>query len=194
METKFSGYEIKAVDEKGRVAIPARYMAVLRAICPERLDKVGVSIDPDGALKVMTMPAYEAFQASLDKLDDRIEEERELLTMLSALSDELELDKQNRVRLPQGMMKDLHITSPGQVVVAGQRDHMRIFSLEGWEAYRQRAMSRISKTSTDLAQKEREEKQSGGKPVISYNVHLPGINGEALQVSGAKAEAEPTAR
>lgn len=194
METKFSGYEIKAVDEKGRVAIPARYMAVLRAICPERLDKVGVMIDPDGALKVMTLPAYEAFQDSLDNLDDRIEEERELLTMFSALSDELELDKQNRVRLPQGMMKDCRITAPGQVVVAGQRDHMRIFSMEGWEAYRQKAMTRISATSTKLAQKEREEKQGGGQPVIQYNVHLPGVGGEALQAAGVKPEAEPPVR
>lgn len=169
MGTIFLGSELMTVDDKGRVGIPARHMAVLRALCPDRCAEVGIHLDPDGAIKVLPMPAFDKFMDGLDQLNDQIEEERLLLTMYSSFADTLELDKQNRIRLSASILDECKIARPGQVMITGSRDHLRIFDMAAWREYCDKGKAQMNSASSKFAKKDE------AKPAITqYVINAPG--------------------
>lgn len=131
-EPRFIGMEEMTVDEKGRVGIPAKFMAVLRQVDASEELRLGMVLTPENSIKLMPYSDFVALQKRWDELDDAIEEERILLNMGPMWADEAALDKQNRIRLSPLMQKRCGVQR--DVVVTGNVRFMQIFSREAFEA------------------------------------------------------------
>ena len=148
-ETQFTGLERMTADPKGRVGVPARYLRVLKNICPDRADRVGVRLTPERSIKVMPAPMYEAELETWSGLDDRIDDERMVLNMSTVGADLLELDNQNRIRLNPLLMKLCGIDR--QVVFVGSVRFMQIYAEEVYLEMIQANQPAWSRAQTNVA-------------------------------------------
>lgn len=130
MDQLFLGNEQMTVDQKGRVGIPSRFVAILRAIDPADADKAGVMITPDRSIKIMPANYFRAETESWSKLDDRDNQERLILNMATSLAELVTLDKQNRIKLNPMMMELAGIDR--QVVIVGNIKFMQLFDIKKW--------------------------------------------------------------
>lgn len=146
---KFVGCEEMTVDAKGRVAIPTKHMAVLKMICPDEADCIGVMISPDRSIRLLPAPYYRDEIERLFSLDDRFHEERLVKTVNVAHSDLLTLDKQNRVTLGAMIMRTCRLTK--DVVIIGSGNYMQLFDLETWTMYMDQAMPVLGSMTESIA-------------------------------------------
>lgn len=151
MDKIFIGIEPMTVDNKGRVGIPARFMATLRAICPERADAVGVMITPDLSIKLMPALFFEQEIERLNRLNDQVEEERLILNLSTSFAELAQLDKQNRIKLNPLMMEECSIRR--DVVIIGSRQYMQLFDEKSWREYRKRALPLLGSAASQVARK-----------------------------------------
>lgn len=167
MEKIFLGSEKMTVDNKGRVGIPARYMAVLRALCPDQAGSVGVMITPDRSIKIMPLPFFNQEVESWNRLNDQIEEERLLLNLATSSAETAPLDGQNRIKLSLMMIEECAIGR--QVVVTGNREYMQIFDENVWREYRQKALAQYSAAAGAVARK------AAAKAPVQYVINAGGL-------------------
>lgn len=146
---KFVGCEEMTLDTKGRVAIPTRHMAILKAICPDEADCMGIMISPDRSIRLMPAPYYREEIERLFSLDDRFHEERLVKTVSVAHSDLLILDKQNRISLGSMIMRTCKLTK--DVVIVGSGNYMQLFDLDVWTAYMDQAMPQLGVMTESIA-------------------------------------------
>lgn len=149
MEQLFLGNEQMTVDDKGRVGIPARFMTVLRAICPDAADSVGVMITPDRSIKIMPAPCFAKEIESWSQFNDRIDEERMMLNLSTSMAERLALDKQNRFKL-NPLMRDI-CAIDRQVVIVGSMRYMQLFDLNVWRDTIEKSLPNWGKASTRVA-------------------------------------------
>ena len=151
MQKAFLGNEQMRVDDKGRVGIPSRFVAVLRELCPDRCDSVGVMITPDRSIKIMPAPVFEKELERWSELNDQIDEERTVLNMSTSLADELALDRQNRIRLNPLMMDLCRIER--HVVFVGTVHYMQLFDDKVYRAMVERQLPQWAQAATRVARK-----------------------------------------
>jgi MraZ protein len=151
LEQLFIGNERMTIDNKGRVGIPARFMATLRAICPEQSEVVGLMITPDSSIKIMPVPIFEQEIERLSLLNDQIEEERLMINLELSYAELAPLDKQNRIMLNQLMMEECSIKK--DVVIIGSRRYLQVFDEKAWHEYRKRGMPRLSNAAAQVVHK-----------------------------------------
>lgn len=132
----FRGTYEHTLDDRGRVAIPARY----RHEFPD--NKVVLTPGIDGCIEVYTERGF------LDK-SDRVAAEpdttrfgRRSRRLFDAQSFDTELDRQGRILVPTRFRQNAGLD--GSVVIAGRRECLEIWSPERWEEEVQAAMSRSS--------------------------------------------------
>lgn len=152
MDRLFLGAEEMTVDNKGRVGIPARFMSVLRAICPEQAETVGVMITPDRSIKIMPAPYFEQEIARLSQLNDQVEEERMMVNLLASMAELAPLDKQNRIKLNPFMMGECAITR--DVVITGSLQYMQIFDKAAWSEFFRKSLPQLGSAAGRVARKE----------------------------------------
>ncbi len=122
----FTGEYRHAVDEKGRLAVPARFRAQLEGGCV-------VARWLDTCLAIFPMPAWEALSAKVGSLPMTDPNARLLQRQLFAGAQEMELDRQGRVLVPQGLRAFAGLE--GEAMVLGSRDHAEIWAPARWEEY-----------------------------------------------------------
>jgi MraZ protein len=152
MMNKFLGNDPMTIDDKGRLGVPARFMAVLRQLCPDNADALGVMITPDRSVKIMPMPYFERALERLEKLDDQVDEERLILTLSTSMADSLTLDKQNRIKLNPMLMEICGLDR--QVVVVGNLHYMQVFDLRVWRETMTEGIALWSSAQTRVAKKD----------------------------------------
>ena len=126
----FTGEYRHTVDDKGRLAIPAKFRA--------QLESGGVlSRWIDGCLAIHTKAGWEALSAKVASvaLTDPAGRLFERAIFAGAL--EAELDKQGRVLVPAYLREEIGIGA--EALVIGVRDHGEIWAPDRWGVYR-RAM------------------------------------------------------
>jgi division/cell wall cluster transcriptional repressor MraZ len=128
MAQVFMGSFRMQLDNKGRVGLPARYMSILRELCPDQNESVGVMITPDRSIKVMPYPYFLEEIERWSQLDESNAYEFMIRNMNSSIADSMVLDSQNRIKLGQMMMDLCGIELQTQVVVSGCMDHMQIYN------------------------------------------------------------------
>jgi len=150
MEALAGTYEVK-VDERGRVAIPARLLEALAGQVGEKPGEliVGLGLSPN--VCVFTRQAYEAL---LEDVNRRIEQEKAEATprmrwtkirkQIVESQDVQQLDKQNRIRIPALLAK--HTKLAGEIVVQGSYDHLELVSMSDYE----QSLSRFRETMSEL--------------------------------------------
>ena len=126
----FTGEYRHSVDEKGRIAIPARFRSQLT-------DGAVVSRWIDGCLAIHTKRGWEALEAKVSALPVTDASSRLFERYVFAGALEAELDRQGRVLLPAYLREEAALEA--EALVVGTRDHAEIWSPARWADYR-RAM------------------------------------------------------
>ena len=123
----FAGAHHSTVDDKGRIAIPARFRAQL-------VDTYGLQIvitmGPRASLEIYPVAVFNSIAEQIQNLEDR--EAAELLKLaFVGRAVETEIDKQGRVMLPQFLRKQARLET-GAVLV-GQINRLELFAEEIWD-------------------------------------------------------------
>jgi transcriptional regulator MraZ len=124
----FTGEYRHAVDEKGRLAVPARFRAQLAGGCV-------VARWLDTCLAIFPMPAWEELATKVGSLPVTDPNARLLQRQLFAGAFETELDRQGRVNVPQHLRTFAGLE--GDALVLGSRDHAEIWAPQRWDEYSQ---------------------------------------------------------
>ena len=122
----FTGEYRHAVDDKGRLAVPARFRAQLA-------EGVVVARWMDTCLAIFPMPAWDELSAKVGGLPMTDPNARLLQRQLFAGAFETELDRQGRVLVPLGLRTFAGLES--EALVLGSRDHAEIWSPQRWGEY-----------------------------------------------------------
>ncbi len=125
----FTGEYRHAVDEKGRLAVPARFRTQLEGGCV-------VARWLDTCLAIFPMPAWEVLATKVGGLPMTDPNARLLQRRLFAGAFETEMDKQGRLLVPQNLRAFAELQGEAMVVGGGQ-DHAEIWSPGRWEEYSQ---------------------------------------------------------
>ncbi len=120
----FTGEYRHTVDEKGRVAVPARFRAQLA-------DGAFVSRWIDGCLAIFPRADWDALTARVAGLPVTDPGARAFGRFLFGGAIEAELDRQGRVLLPT-YLRD-YAGLEGEAVIVGTRDHAEIWAPAGWQ-------------------------------------------------------------
>jgi MraZ protein len=126
----FTGEYRHSVDDKGRLAVPARFRAQLEG-------GAMVSRWIDGCLAIHTRAGWDELAervAGLSVTDDRA---RLFTRTVFGGGREAEFDRQGRILLPAYLRAEIGLA--GEAVVLGARDHAEIWAPDRWADYR-RAM------------------------------------------------------
>lgn len=128
----FKGRETYSVDEKGRVAIPAK---MRKSMAPESNDTFVVTRGPDDDPCIYAYPLdeWKRMEERLGNLNQYSERDRFFLRTLLYWADELTLDKQYRVMIPKALVDFAKIDRT--VLVIGSMDHIELWNPEIFDSY-----------------------------------------------------------
>jgi MraZ protein len=122
----FTGEYRHTVDDKGRIAVPAKFRVQLGA-------GAVVSRWLDACLAIHTQGGWDALAAKVAALPITDPNARRFQRLIFAGAAEVELDRQGRVLLPAYLRE--HIDLGNEAVVVGSRDHAEIWVPSTWATY-----------------------------------------------------------
>lgn len=123
----FTGEYRHSVDEKGRLAVPARFRVQLA-------DGAFVSRWIDGCLAIFPKDDWDALAAKVAGLPITDPGSRAFQRFLFGGAIEAELDRQGRVLVPAFLREWAELV--GEAVIVGSRDHAEIWAPGRWEGVR----------------------------------------------------------
>ena len=124
----FTGEYRHTVDDKGRMAVPAKFRVQLGA-------GAVVSRWLDACLAIHPQQGWDALAAKVAALPITDQNARRFQRLIFAGAAEVELDRQGRILLP-GYLRE-HIDLRNEAVVVGSRDHAEIWVPSTWATYAQ---------------------------------------------------------
>lgn len=119
----FLGEFEHTIDDKGRVAVPARFREALN-------EGLVLTRGFEHCLQAFPRPVWQALAQRISALSLGNEEARNVRRLLFSGAAEVELDRQGRILIPHNLREyaGLH----DQVVIAGLNTHFEIWAHEGW--------------------------------------------------------------
>lgn len=123
----FSGSHSASIDEKGRLAVPARFRAALAA---EAQGQLAITPTPEG-VKLYPLPVFERIAREVIPKHPDIAQRRVLKNLFVGQSITVELDAQGRMLVPAKFREVLGAS----VVLVGQVDHFALWSEAAWAAH-----------------------------------------------------------
>ena len=124
----FTGEYRHTVDDKGRIAVPAKFRVQLGA-------GAVVSRWLDACLAIHTQEGWGELATKVAALPITDPNARRFSRLIFAGAAEVELDRQGRILLP-AYLRD-HIALGSEAVVVGSRDHAEIWVPATWATYAQ---------------------------------------------------------
>lgn len=142
----FKGRETYSVDDKGRLAIPAK---MRKSMSPEAADTFVVTRGPDEDPCIYAYPQdeWKKMEEQLVGLNQYNDQDRFFLRTLLYWADELMLDKQHRVMLPKALVEFAGIEKTALII--GAMDHLEIWNPEIFESY----LSKRQESYSDVAER-----------------------------------------
>jgi MraZ protein len=131
----FRGTYRHTVDDRGRVAIPARYRH-------EFAERVILTLGEDGCVAVYTSDDFEKMSELVASAPATTQDGRRSRRWFDAQSWDTELDRQGRILVPAEFRAAAALEGP--VVIAGRRECLEIWNLGRWERELQEAANRFS--------------------------------------------------
>ncbi len=122
----FTGEYRHTVDDKGRMAVPAKFRVQLGG-------GAVVSRWLDACLAIHTQDGWAALAAKVAALPITDSNARRFSRLIFAGAAEVELDRQGRILLPAFLREQISLD--GEAVVVGSRDHAEIWVPDTWAAY-----------------------------------------------------------
>lgn len=134
----FLGAYEHTLDDKGRLAIPARFRAQLS-------DGLVLTRSLDVCLQLFPLDYWATLTARISALSLMQEDARTLRRLLFAGAAELDLDRQGRILIPQSLRD--HAVLQNQAMLVGLDTHVEIWAAERWQA----EQARMEQNSTHMA-------------------------------------------
>ena len=127
--TSFTGEFRHSLDERGRVAIPARFRPRLAA---------GATLARwlDGCLGLFPQEEWVALSEKIAGLPVTNQPARAFARFMFSGAVETELDRQGRVLVPSYLRDYAGVAAGGDVVVVGAHSRIELWSPQAWESYR----------------------------------------------------------
>lgn len=122
----FSGSHQLTIDDKGRLAIPARYRQELADSCASQLV---ITRGPNPCLEIYPAPEFQRLADDIEGMDDRDQAEI-LKSVVIGFACETEIDKQGRVLLPPMLRR--YAKFNGSAVLMGQIRRFDLWPEELW--------------------------------------------------------------
>lgn len=124
----FAGSHQLSVDDKGRIAIPARFRASLAERCDSQLV---ITRGPNPCLEIYPLPEFERIVRDIQQMEDRQVAET-LKQVFVGFAVETEIDKQGRVLLSPMLRK--YVPIEDAAVLMGQDTRFDLWSQTQWDA------------------------------------------------------------
>jgi len=147
------GREVYSVDEKGRVAIPAK---MRRSLSPDAHDTFVITRGPDEDPCIYAYPLDEwrGIEEGLKRLNQYSEQDRFFVRTLLYWADEAVLDKQFRISIPKSL---LDFASIGRnALILGAMDHIEIWNPEIFDKYLSRQSQSYAAVAASVMGERRE--------------------------------------
>ncbi len=123
----FVGEFKHSVDEKGRVAVPAKFRSIL--------SEGGIlTRGNDGCLTIYRLNEWEELMAKVSKLPQSKAEVRSYVRFLLSGAVDVKTDKQGRINIPSYLKDFAGVTK--KVVFVGVYDKLEVWDEAKWEEYR----------------------------------------------------------
>jgi MraZ protein len=130
-----------ALDDKNRLAIPAKFRAAFA-------DGIVVTRGLDGCLYAYTRPDWQKLvDGRLAELDMLSEAGRLIMRHFFSGATEAELDKQGRVGIPTALIESAKLGK--EVTVAGVYDHLEIWDRQSWRDQ----LTKVEGSAEDVAER-----------------------------------------
>lgn len=123
----FRGVAQLTLDNKGRLAIPAKYREALMAHCAGR---IVITADPSRCLLIYPQPAWEPIEQKLNSLSSFNTQTRALQRLLVGNASDVELDGAGRVLVPGPLRQFAGLDR--NVVLVGQGAKFELWDEEKW--------------------------------------------------------------
>ncbi|MBX4210212.1 MAG: hypothetical protein K4H23_03580 [Mollicutes bacterium PWAP] len=98
----FYGDEVRKIDSKNRVMIPAKFRKNLN-------EKIFLVMGPDNTLRLMNLDVYDLMLRKIKNVDKRKKETRESLRFFMRSTVELQTDSSGRIRITENFSKQLNL-------------------------------------------------------------------------------------
>lgn len=125
----FRGVNTLNLDDKGRMAIPARYREPLQDSCDRQLV---ITVDRDRCLLIYPLPEWEVIEQKLAKLPNLNKAARLMQRMLIGYATELELDSSARILVPPPLREFAGMEK--KVVLIGQGKKFELWDEQRWNS------------------------------------------------------------
>jgi MraZ protein len=136
----FLGEYKHSIDDKGRMALPARFRAGLRG-------GLVITRGLDNCLFIYPKEEWEHLAQKLIQLPISQANTRVFARLMLAGAMDVSVDKQGRVMVPDYLRKYASISQ--KVVVAGLYNRLEVWDEKSWESYK----SKTEKNSNEIAEK-----------------------------------------
>lgn len=138
----FRGVNPLTLDNKSRLAVPAKYRERLQEICGGQLV---LTIDRDRCLLIYPLPAWEEVERKLVLLSSTNRQARGLKRLLLGHAEEYSMDGQGRILIPAPLKEFAHLDR--QVVLVGQGNKFELWDEPTWHQLRDRWLAEIEHDS-----------------------------------------------
>jgi MraZ protein len=123
----FRGVTHLALDNKGRLAVPAKHRGALTG---DSATRVVLTADPSHCLLLYPLDEWEPIQARLMALSSFNERIRSLQRLLVGHADDVELDSAGRILVPPALRQ--YASLDKQVVLVGQGNKFELWDDARW--------------------------------------------------------------
>ena len=124
------GYYEYAIDEKGRVNVPAK---LRKAAGADSDEPYVITLGLDRCIYVYPPAQWTAIEEKLSQLSSDLPEERYYIRTITSHATDSKVDAQGRIGLPRMLLDKLGIEK--NVVIIGAQDHIEIWKPETYEEY-----------------------------------------------------------
>lgn len=135
----FIGEYRHTIDDKGRIALPAKFRAKLS-------DGVIITKGLDSSLVAYTKEEWDSLASKISSLPYTQANARAFSRLMLAGASECDLDKQGRINIPSHLREFAKLKS--NVVVVGVFNRIEVWDLSEWNVYRENT----EKDSNEIAE------------------------------------------
>jgi MraZ protein len=132
----FRGGTPISLDNKGRLAVPARYRDELISLCAGRLI---ITADPSKCLLLYPQPVWEPIEQKLNALSSFNAQTRSLQRLLIGNASDVEMDGAGRILVPPPLRQFAGLSK--DVVLVGQGSKFELWDDEKWNLQIENALA-----------------------------------------------------
>ena len=126
----FQGHVNTGLDDKSRIIIPAKFR---KHILPEANNLMNVTLGRDNCIWLFPSNEWSKVLASVSSTDPYSDEDVELRRRMLFYSDDLAIDSQHRILIPQEMISLVGIDK--EIMMIGQIERIELWNPETYDEY-----------------------------------------------------------